>query len=397
MTQGPALLAGVDRAQFAAAMTGRLRAAGMDTGLTATHRFAAGLAATEPRSVRQMYLLASTCLLSDIEDRDTFDRVFAAVFGTPLPLSQRRLHPDAGAAAAPQGPHRGGLRDARQPGGGPVSWATMPAAGEDSAGDVGEMGLPELTPSAADVLATIPFDQMDDAQLEVVGTLLEDVGNRWPTRLARRRRAASSGRVLDLRRALHSAMRQGGDVAALHWSTPVRRPRRVVMLADVSGSMKPYARAYMHLMRGLGHHARAETFAFATTLTRLTPILTHRDARTAVERATDLVGDRFGGTRIGSSLRQLLGSPVWSSMVRGSVLLIASDGWDTDPPERLAAAVSRLQRMSYRLVWVNPRCAEANYLPAVAGMAAALPYCDVMVPGHTIHAVRAVVRAVVED
>ena len=126
-------------------------------------------------------------------------------------------------------------------------------------------------------------------------------------------------------------------------------------------------------------------------------MLAHRDARVAVTRATAQVEDRFGGTRIASSLRQLLASPVWSSTIRGSVLVIASDGWDTDPPERLAATVARLHRMAHRIVWVNPRAGEPGFVPSVAGMAAALPHCDRMVSGHTLDAVRELLEIVSDE
>ena len=397
MTVEASLLAGVDRALFAAVFTHRLRDAGLSTGMTATERFVRGLAAMDPRTVTEMYLVARACLLDDVQDRDVFDRAFAAVFGADPGSRRPRLPPPTEPNDGPDPvPRRGGFHQARQAGGGPVPWATMPSAGEPSE-EGGDTALPELHPSAREALASVPFDQLDTDQLDLVGRLIEDIGQRWPTRQGRRLRRAGRGAVPDPRRTLRTALRHGGEVASLRWAERTPRPRRVVMIADVSGSMKPYARAYMHLMRGLGRFADAETFAFATTLVRLTPTLAHRDARVAVTRATAQVEDRFGGTRIASSLRQLLASPVWSSTIRGSVLVIASDGWDTDPPERLAATVARLHRMAHRIVWVNPRAGEPGFVPSVAGMAAALPHCDRMVSGHTLDAVRELLEIVSDE
>lgn len=166
------------------------------------------------------------------------------------------------------------------------------------------------------------------------------------------------------------------------------------MLADVSGSMQPFARAYLHLMRALGRSVDAETFAFSTRLTRLTPSLRHRDVRTAIERASEEVDDRFTGTRIATSLGTLLRHPSWSTLVRGSVVIIASDGWDTDPPEELDARMRRLARMAHRIIWVNPRSAGAGYEPLAAGMAAALPHCDAFLSGHSLAAVEDLLTAI---
>jgi uncharacterized protein with von Willebrand factor type A (vWA) domain len=135
-------------------------------------------------------------------------------------------------------------------------------------------------------------------------------------------------------------------------------------------------------MRALATGADAEVFAFATGLTRLTAVLAHRSPALAVARASEKVGDRFGGTRIATSLRALLASHHADS-TRGAVVVIASDGWDSDPPAELAAALARLRRRAFRLVWLNPRAGAPGYVPAVASMAAALPYCDDFLPAGT--------------
>ncbi len=134
-------------------------------------------------------------------------------------------------------------------------------------------------------------------------------------------------------------------------------------------------------------HGDAEVFTFSTTLRRVTIPLRERDPQAAIDRMTAEVEDRFSGTKIASSIKELVSSPVWSNAVRGSVVLIASDGWDSDSPEVLEYQLKRLRRMAHRVVWVNPRSAAQGYAPLVGAMAAALPYVDSMVSGHTLRSV----------
>jgi uncharacterized protein with von Willebrand factor type A (vWA) domain len=170
---------------------------------------------------------------------------------------------------------------------------------------------------------------------------------------------------------------------------PLTRPRRVVALCDVSESMRAQASAYVHLMRVLVLATDAEAFAFCVELTRLTAVLRHRSAEVALEQAADRVSDRFAGTRIAANVRALLRSHHGEAL-RGAVVLIGSDGWDSDPPEQLAAAMARLRRRAYRVVWMNPRAGAAGFEPAVGAMAAALPYCDAFVPADTFAALAGV-------
>lgn len=387
------LFRSVDRAVFVAALAARLHQVGLHPPLASTGRFAAALEVAAPRSRGELYWVARTCLLDDVSQIERFDRVFAAVFDwassslSPPERARgsgpRQRPPDDGDAEV-----RVASPSAREAGGGAVPWTTMPSAGEpDDDLDDGTV-LPELLPSALAVLADVPFDELDDEQLAAVGAVLENAVLRWPRRLARRRRRSPRRRTVDQRATMRMAMRTAGEPLRLAHTRRIDRPRRVVMIADVSGSMQSYARAYLHLMRALSRVADAETFAFSTGLTRLTATLAHRDPRAAIALATAEVDDRFSGTRIATSLRQLLHHPVWSTAVRGAVVIIASDGWDTDPPAELEARMRRLHRMAHRVVWVNPRSATPGFEPAVSGMAAALPYCDAMVSGHSLSALR---------
>ncbi|HUO39605.1 MAG TPA: VWA domain-containing protein, partial [Mycobacterium sp.] len=169
-----------------------------------------------------------------------------------------------------------------------------------------------------------------------------------------------------------------------------RRPRRVVLVCDVSRSMQPYAGIYLHLMRAAAlrrARIRPEVFAFSTSLTRLTTVLAHRSPEVALARANAKVTDRYGGTRLGRSIGALL-RPPHGHALRGAVVIIASDGWDSDPPEVLERALVRVRRRAERLVWLNPRAAENGFQPLAGSMAAALPLCDLFLPAHSLTGLR---------
>jgi uncharacterized protein with von Willebrand factor type A (vWA) domain len=157
--------------------------------------------------------------------------------------------------------------------------------------------------------------------------------------------------------------------------------------------MQAQAAAYLHLMRALALTADAEVFAFATTLTRLTTILGQRSTESAIEQASAKVLDRFGGTRIATNVRALLTSH-HGGQLRGAIVIIASDGWDSDTVEQLAAAMARLRRRAFRVIWINPRAAAPGFEPRVATMAAALPYCDALLPANNFQSLAEVIMEI---
>jgi uncharacterized protein with von Willebrand factor type A (vWA) domain len=157
--------------------------------------------------------------------------------------------------------------------------------------------------------------------------------------------------------------------------------------------MQAHASAYLHLMRAAVQATDAEVFAFATSLTRLTPILAHRDVETAIALASDAVGDRFGGTRIATNVRALLASRHGHD-TRGAIVVVASEGWDAVPAPELAADMARLRRRAHRVVWLNPRAGTPGYEPLVGAMAAALPYVDDLLPAATLHDLLAAVERI---
>ena len=188
------------------------------------------------------------------------------------------------------------------------------------------------------------FDTFDDADLRLIGSWLEQASAHWPRRRSLRREPSRHGTRIDLRHTMRASRTTGWETMRLVRIAPRRRrPRRVVLLCDVSGSMQPYATIYLHLMRATALHRSTiapEVFAFSTSLTRVTPVLSHRSADIALARANARVVDRYGGTHLGSSVAALLSTPQGSAL-RGAVVIIASDGWDSDPPEVLEHAMAR--------------------------------------------------------
>lgn len=394
------LMAGVDRAVFAAAFVDRLRRAGLAVSIHSAERLAAALELARPRGRTELYWTSRVCLLDDIGSAVTFDRVFDLVFaGGALPTGRdaRKSNADR-----PVPPGAGTLdrlpsaRSAADESGTGVPWASSPSVSldddHDADRDQDPIVLPELLPANLAAIAERGFDQLDEAQLGDIGRWLEQVRLDWPTVKTRRQRRYRRGR-LDHRATLARARRSAGEPIELRYANASTRTRRVVMLADVSGSMQTFVRPYLHLMRALARQVDAEVFAFSTTLTRITPALGRTNPVAAIDRASELVDDRFGGTRIASSLGTLMSHPTWSTLIRGAVVVIASDGWDTDPVSEMNRRMARLARLSHRVVWINPRAAADEYQPLVAGMAAALPYCDTFCSGHSLAAMRRVITA----
>jgi uncharacterized protein with von Willebrand factor type A (vWA) domain len=172
------------------------------------------------------------------------------------------------------------------------------------------------------------------------------------------------------------------------------RRLRLVLLCDVSGSMEPYTRVFLSLLQGAVTGAGAEAFVFSTRLTRLTRQLARRDPDEALARAAASAPDWAGGTLIAESLRRFVDEHGRRGLARGAVVVVISDGWAGEDPEQVATQMARLRRLAHRIIWVNPRKAAPHYQPLVGGMAAALPYCDAFVSGHSYRALAEVAAAI---
>jgi uncharacterized protein with von Willebrand factor type A (vWA) domain len=397
-----ALLRGADRAALAAGLARRLREAGVAVGVSGVEAFAAALAATAgtaPFEARRLYWLARVTLVSRHDDLAAFDRVFAAAFGG----AGLRLDPAARrAAAAPAAPARAASPPSagrRLPRGSAVPGVTPAAAAlpwiartGSSVADAAR-AVPDPAASTVRAVAATPFEVLDPEGLARMSDSLAAVLAHRPVRRSRRTDEHPRGtRVLPRATLARSTARGGGEPLELAVGRARAVPRRLVVLCDVSRSMQPYATAYLHLARAAARAGNAEVYAFSHDLTRLTPVLSRRGAAEALELATERVTDRFGGTRIATSVRALLADR-HARECRGAVVLVASDGWDGDDPALLRDAMARLRRRAHRVVWVNPRVAAAGFAPLAGGMAAALPHCDALLPGHTLEAMTDVAAA----
>lgn len=230
------------------------------------------------------------------------------------------------------------------------------------------------------------FAQMDPFELAEVKRFMQTL--RWDLkrRRTRRRQPASQGDQLDLRRTMRRNLRHGGEMLHLARRRRKEKPRPVVLLCDISGSMDRYARVLIQFLYAITNSFdRVEAFVFSTRLTRITRQLRRRDLDEAVDEATAAVADWAGGTRMGDALHRF--NFDWGRRVlgQGAVVLIISDGWDRGDPHALAGEMERLHKSCHRLIWLNPLLGSARYEPLTRGIQAALPHVDDFLPVHNLN------------
>lgn len=375
------ILRGVDLAAFAVAFATRLRSRGLNVGFSEIADFAAALEQTAGIDRAGLYWRARITLVRREADLEVFDELFAVVFADAVlavdPITR-------GSRPRPQEESFGSVRgDAVQEQAGcGLPWVTLPPVVAQAQDEPSPLTVPQRLPGRLAAVAPLPFEQLDEQQMRQLGGWLEATLRIWPTRRSRRSVEDRHGRRIAVRETIARSRRTGWEPMELVRASGRRRARRVVMVCDVSQSMQAQTVAYLHLMRALVLAADAEVFAFATELTRLTVVLRQHSAPAAVQRADERVVDRFGGTRIATSLQALLASH-HANLLRGAVVIIASDGADSDPAPATAAAMARIRRRAHRVIWINPRAAAPGYEPRVATMAAALPYCHEFLPAES--------------
>ena len=238
---------------------------------------------------------------------------------------------------------------------------------------------------ASDVSRTKDFADFSAAELARAEVVLRDLGWDLAHRRTRRWHASSRG-AADLRRVLARNLKHGGEPVDVPRRARVVKPRPLVVIADVSGSMDRYSRMLLHFIAGIMRGtARVESFVFATRLTRLTRALRDRRFGSSAARVIRDVQDWGGGTRIGEALRAFNVRWARRAMRNGPVVLIVSDGWDRGEPSLVARELARLRRGSRRLIWLNPLLGSDSYEPLTRGMRAALPYIDDFMAAHNLH------------
>jgi len=241
------------------------------------------------------------------------------------------------------------------------------------------------TYSSREVLRHKDFAEMSAEESEAIRQLMTNL--RWEISERRtRRRHPGKGEMLDLRRTLRRSMRAGGEFFSWAYREPKLKPRPLVIIADISGSMERYTRVLLHFIYGMKSALTqpVEAFVFSTRLTRITRPLQLRDLDLALKNVGELVNDWAGGTRIGESLKTF--NFEWGRRVlgHGAVVLIISDGWDRGDVELLQHEMTRLKRNCHRLIWLNPLLGAPEYEPLTRGIQAALPHIDDFLPVHNL-------------
>jgi uncharacterized protein len=379
-----------DLAEITARFGAELRRAGLAVGPGRSERFANAVTIAQPDSLDALYRCALATLVSGRDDiailRAVFNRVFGGLDDLPDGRGAQNSLP-----LRPPGTPENLLAKAARAAKSHVS-ETQPAPTPDAGGEEADSGEPEreiehrYLGSTVERLAGQDFADMSEAELALLVGLMRSITLAVPMRRSRREHRRRGGPRTDLRSTLRQARRTGGYAFRLISRAPSLRPRRLVVLCDISGSMEPYARAMIQLLYCAAGGAEAEVFTFATRLTRITPALRRTLPSLALRRAGEAAPDWLGGTRIGESVKEFNDAYGRRGMARGAVVVIISDGWDTGDPEVLRREMQRLSLVAFRIVWVNPRTKSASYQPLAGGMAAAWPHCDAVVSAHTLAA-----------
>ncbi len=392
-------LAGVDAAALAVGFSTALRRAGLPGSPDRAAWLARALRIVPPTAREPLYWTCRVALVSSHEQLPVFDAVFSAAFDGMLDPADTRgdtNSPPAIGAAEHTRTAPSERRVAQADGHVPASRAPVSTPGVENH----ESYAPEFEAILAmaspdEHLHGKSFAELTPEEAAQVRQLVRRIVLATPERRSRRtRHGAHSGAQLDLRRTIRAALRTGGDASSLVYSRRRPRPRRLVFLCDVSGSMEPYSQVFLSLLQGAVAGAQAEAFVFSTRLTRLTRQLSNRNADKALALGAAAAPDWAGGTRLAESLRRFIDGYGRRGLARGAVIVVLSDGWAQDAPELVDAQMARLRRLAYRIIWVNPRKAGTDYQPLAGGMAAALPYCDAFVSGHNYAALTEAATAI---
>ncbi|MBM3718456.1 MAG: VWA domain-containing protein [Actinobacteria bacterium] len=360
--------------QMAVGFARLLRKLDIPTPLDAVLTFVDALGLVGLRDRGAVYWAARATLVRRPEDIGTFDRAFA-VFWEHLE-SPEAVDPEEISVTLAIDDGAEGVDDGES------------AAGHD----------PTITLrfSGVETLGDKDFADYTDEEMRLAQRFMETLRVAGAPRPSLRRTTSNSrtGRP-DMRRTVRASLAAGGEHVRRRFTEPGTRPRRIVFLLDVSGSMEPYARALVRFVHaGVAGRERVEAFTMGTRLTRVTRELSSKDPDRALHLAGHRVRDWSGGTRLGETLRAFNDEWGVRGMARSSIVVILSDGWDRGDPGLLSEQMERLTRVAWRIVWVNPLKVTPGYAPLARGMAAALPYVDDFVEGHSLEALQTLTRVI---
>ena len=357
-----------------------LREAGVEVGPGRIQDALRALDRVDLRRRDEVHAALACTLVARRDDLEVFDRAFRAWFERdPTRLGGQRPDLGIGIDERPQPPS-----------------AASQAGDDDEREADEEQDEPDVLAaySADERLGERDFSTLNRAELLRLRRLMDRLVRVLPTRPSRRLEGAPDGAVIAPRETLRRAMRHEGEAVERAFRRRKRVERRVVFLCDVSGSMEPYSRALvLFLQAAVAAGRKVEAFTFGTRLTRLTPYLGGYDPEASLERAARAVPDWAGGTRIGDALKAFNDLYGRRGLTRGAIVVIASDGWERGDVTTLREEMARLRRRCHAIIWVNPLKGTEGYEPLAAGMAAALPYVDVFLPGHNLLALEALADA----
>ena len=328
-----------------------LRDFGFTTSPEQTVAFLEAVELLGPRSIDDVRRAAGATLSPPRERAGEFDALFRAWFHgefAPVPRESEdeteiRVHDEGGAAYEPP-----------------------------DGSDLGESGQ---SATAAEMLGDRRFRA--ETATGRLRRFAREAPERLPRRRGLRRRRARRGDTVDLPRALRTAVRHGGDTPVLPWRRRTLRQRRILLLVDVSGSMKEQTENALRFAHVLYHAAeRMEGFTLGTRLTRITAALRLRNPDAALAKASALVPDWDGGTRIGDALAAFLAVPRFAGFARGAVVVVLSDGLERGGSDTMTAAVARLSRLAWTVSWLTPLAADPEFRPETTALAAVAPYLD---------------------
>jgi uncharacterized protein with von Willebrand factor type A (vWA) domain len=323
------------------------------------------------------YWTMSAVLLSKHEQRPIFDQAFRIFWRDPK-LAERMMSlllPQAhGRAAKAEEQQSQRLTDAL--------FREKPE--QEPASEKLELEA-RLTFSSREVLSRMDFDTMSAAELAEAKKMLSQLRLPLPTVRTRRRKVSRNGRMVDLRATLRESLREGGDIIPLVRTARTELHPPLVVLCDISGSMNPYSRMFLHFLHAITNDRdRVTVFVFGTRLTNITRQLRHRDVDVAMARVAEAIKDWSGGTRIGHSLREF--NFKWGRRVlaQNACVLLVSDGLDREAGEGLGEEMERLAKSCHRLVWLNPLLRYEKFEARPAGVRAMLPHVDLFLPVHNL-------------
>ncbi|TMK80679.1 MAG: VWA domain-containing protein [Actinobacteria bacterium] len=366
-----------------------LRAVGLPVGTGRVLAFCRAAVALDPFDREDLRLAARATLVSRHEDLPVVDALFHRYFHDGAAAPDETF---VGGAATPTAEPKTRVPTGEEPDGIVVAASWRGGGAEEEL--EGESAI-RVVASDTEVLRRKDFADLTVDERRAALALVRRLAFAIPSRRSRRYRASPSGDRLDFRRTIRQSLRTEGEPFRRRWKARRTRPRPLVLILDVSGSMAPYSRPLVEFAHAAVRAGRkVEVFCFGTRLTRITRAVRSRHPGEALTSAGAAVTDWEGGTRIGESLKELLDGWASRSALRGSVVVLCSDGLERGDPELLARQMQRLARLAHRLVWVNPLKGSPRYEPLARGMAASLPFVDVFLPGHDLESLEALSAAV---